>query len=184
MTEEEEVEEVVEAVVAERELVTTGARHPAGTAAGTSASRRSRLLELAELGHRLVAVHPLAGDPVPVGARARSCAEHGQREHLHAAAEDVVGRQRLVAHLAEVLRARVGHVDHHLRGDLRLELDLLVGHVPPGRVEELGEQLVRAEAVRLLEQPALGPDLAAAARRRPRGRRAGGRARARSARAA
>ena len=69
---------------------------------------------------RRVAVHPLARDPVEVG-RQRSCDEHGEREHLDAAAEQVVGGQRLVAHLAEVLRARVGHVDHHLRRDLRRE---------------------------------------------------------------
>ena len=68
-------------------------------------------------------------------------------------------RQRLVAHLAEVLRARVGHVDHHLGGDLGPQLDLLVGQVPPGGVQELREQLVRAELVGLLEQAALGPDL-------------------------
>ena len=52
----------------------------------------------AQLGDRRVAVDPLARDPVPVARRAQ-LAEHGQREHLHAAAEDVVGRQRLVAHL-------------------------------------------------------------------------------------
>ena len=44
-----------------------------------------------ELGDRLIAVDPLAGDPVPVGARAQ-LREHREREHLHAPAEQVLGR--------------------------------------------------------------------------------------------
>ncbi len=92
---------------------------------------------------------------VAAGAQLR---EDRERQHLDAATEEVVGRQRLVAHLAEVLRARIGHVDHHLRGDLRSELEVLVEHVPPGRVEELGQQLVGSEALRALDEAGVGPD--------------------------
>src|SRR3954454_6952261 len=42
----------------------------------------------AQLGHRLVAVHPLARDPVPVVARPQ-LPEHREREQLDPAAEDV-----------------------------------------------------------------------------------------------
>ena len=87
-------------------------------------------------------------------------AEHRQGEDLDAAAEDVVGGERLVAHLAEVRRPRVGHVEHHVRGDVRVELELpVVEHVPPGGVEELREHLVGAEAVALPDQPRLQPEL-------------------------
>src|SRR4051812_5420389 len=44
-----------------------------------------------ELGDRLVAVDPLPGDPMEVQVAAQ-LGEHGEREHLHAAAEQVVGR--------------------------------------------------------------------------------------------
>src|SRR5215210_7802472 len=133
-----------------------------------SAARRRRAARLSgapegglctpQLGDGLLVVHPLARDAVEVPPRPQ-LGEHGEREHLDAAAEQVVGGQRLVAHLPEVRGAGVGHVDHHLGGDLRLELDLLVEHVPPGRIQELGEQLVGAEAVGLLEEAGLGPDL-------------------------
>src|SRR5215210_345545 len=110
-----------------------------------------------ELRDRLVAVDPLAGDPVEVRVRAQ-LREHRERQHLHAPAEQVVGGERLVVHLAEVLRAGVRHVDHDLRGDLGHELDVLVEHVPPRGVAELREQLVRAEVLRVLEEAGLGPD--------------------------
>src|SRR5215210_8902041 len=111
-----------------------------------------------ELRDRLVAVDPLPGDAVEVEMAAQ-LREDRERQHLDAPPEQVVGRQRLVAHLAEVLRARVGHVDHHLRRDLGAELDVLVEHVPPRRVAELGEQLVGAEVLGVLQEARLGPDL-------------------------
>ena len=72
-----------------------------------------------------VAVEPLARDPVEVAARVQ-LGDHGERQHLHPAPEDVVGRRGLVAQLAEVLRARVAHVDQHLRRVLGRQLDLAV----------------------------------------------------------
>jgi pyruvate kinase len=98
----------------------------------------------AQLGRRRIAVDPLARDPVPVAAGAQ-LAHHGEREHLHAAAEQVVGGQVLVAHLAEVARARVAHVDHDLGRDLRRQRDVFVARVPPGRVVELLEHLLGVE---------------------------------------
>ena len=51
--------------------------------------------------------------------RRAAAGQHGEREYLDAAAEQVVGGERLVAHLPEVRRPRVGHLDHHLGRDLR-----------------------------------------------------------------
>jgi hypothetical protein len=103
---------------------------------------------------------------VPVRARAE-LTEHGEGEHLHAPAEDVVRGQPLVAHRPEVLRARVGHVDHHLRRDLRAEADLLVEEVPPRRVLELVQQRLGGEPPRLDEahlDPEVGQRLGVALR--------------------
>ncbi len=72
--------------------------------------------------------------PVRAGPQRR---HHGQRQHLQPPAEEVLRGQGLVAHLVVVLRARIGHVDRHLGGDLGLELDLVGGRVPPGEVAKL-----------------------------------------------
>ncbi len=107
----------------------------------------------AELGDRVVAVDPLARDPVPVAARPQ-LAHDRQREHLQPAAEEVVGRQRLVAHLREVRRARVGHLDHHLGRDLGREGDLLVLEVPPRHVADLREDPLRGVVLGLGDEAA------------------------------
>src|SRR5215210_2340449 len=154
---------------AEKPLVapstTTAAASASASAASRSQARRRSAagagveggLFMPEVGHRLLAIDPLARDPVEVGMGPQ-LREHRERQHLDAAAEQVVGRQRLVAHLAEVLGAGVGHVDHHLRRDLRRQLDVLVEHVPPRGVTELREQLVGAEVLRVLDEARLGPD--------------------------
>ena len=90
---------------------------------------------------------------MPVAARAK-LAHHGEREGLRAAPEKVVGRKVLVAHLREVARARVAHVDHDLRRDLGRQLDRAVDRVPPGDVLELLEDLLGRVAVRLDEEAA------------------------------
>src|SRR3954447_7376518 len=107
----------------------------------------------AELGHRRVAVDPLTGDPVPVARRAQ-LRHDGQREHLEPAAEEMVGRQRLVAHLAEVPRARIGHLDDHLGRDLGIEPDLLVAAVPPCEVVELLEDALLVVVRRVADEAA------------------------------
>src|SRR5438270_655705 len=85
-----------------------------GVQAGSGRGARVELgLHAAELGVGRVAVEPLARDAVEVAARLE-LRDHGEGQHLHAPAEDVVGRRRLVAELAEVLRAWVAHVDQDL----------------------------------------------------------------------
>src|SRR6188472_1775827 len=136
--------------------------------------RRARRVELrllaAELGDRLVAEDPLARDPVPVALRAQ-LGHDREREHLQAPPEEVVGGQRLVAHLPEVARARVGHLDDDVGRDLGLELELLVSRVPPGQVVELGEDALFVVVggiahppplVEVLDQPAPVPQNAQA----------------------
>ena len=81
----------------------TGRRAPeASHARRSGAALRSRRVEGGlvppELGDRRLAVHPLARDAVQVRPRAQ-LREDGEGEHLHAPAEQVVGGQRLVAHL-------------------------------------------------------------------------------------
>ena len=116
-------------------------------------------LRAAELGDGLVAVHPLARDPVPVGARAQ-LREHRQREHLHAPAEQVLRAHVLVAHLAEVARARVRALDHHLRGDLGRQLDRFVGgRVPPDRVPDERQQVVGVDPLGFGQEARLGEQL-------------------------
>ena len=110
-------------------------------------------LGAAELGRRRVAEDPLARDPVPVAGRAQ-LAHHGERQRLGAPAEEVVGRQVLVAHLRVVARARVAHVDHDLGRDLGRQLDLGVARVPPGDVLELAQDLLGRVAVGLGEEAA------------------------------
>src|SRR6266576_188182 len=80
----------VRAPSAERSLPLSGAGYGASSARCADAAAAVELgLLAAELGHGLLAVHPLARDAVPVGARAK-LREHGQREHLHAPAEQVL----------------------------------------------------------------------------------------------
>src|SRR6185437_659892 len=120
--------------------------------AGVSVELRLLAPQLSDGG---IAIHPLARDPVPVVARAQ-LREHGEREHLHAPAEQVLGAHVLVAHLAKVARARVGALDHHLRGDLGRELDDLVGRVPPDRRLDEVEQVLGVDALGVRQEARLG----------------------------
>ena len=152
---------------------------------GVRAERRPARLPLAEedrlfaaqLGDRVVAVHPLAGDPVPVGLGVE-LAEDGEREQLEPAAEEVLGDDVLVAHRLEVLRARVAGLDRHGRDHLLVEAHGPVLRVPPDPLDHVGHQVVGVELLRLGDEAELGQQLVQALRRRPRRRRAGRRARA------
>ena len=68
---------------------------------------------------------------------------HREGERFEPAAEEVVGGDALVSHLAVPLRPRVAHVDEDLGRDLRHERHLLVAGVPPGQPRELLEQHLR-----------------------------------------
>ena len=181
--EEEEVEEVVDAV-SERELVTVGAARqrlhysPAGTRSDLSRRRR----------------RPPRGPARSPGRRRRSTrgrsgASWRVARSWPSTASVSISTRRPKMWSAGSVSWRIWPKCSERGSDMSimtwvaisgLQLDLLVGQVPPGGVEELREQLVGAELVGLLEQAALGPDLPQRAGRRPRGRRAGSRARARS----
>src|SRR5439155_95017 len=137
-------------------LARTGAPERA-SAGGAHAGAPVELgLHPTQLGDGRVVVHPLARDPMPVGACVQ-LREHGEREHLHAPAEQVLGPQRLMAHLAKVARARVRALDHHLRGDLGRELDGFIGgRVPPDRVLHEGEQVLGVHALGFGQEARLG----------------------------
>ena len=85
--------------------------------------------------------------------------KHRQGEHLHAPAEQVLGLDRLVAHLPEMGGARVGALDHHLGGDLGREGHVFVGgRVPPDGVLDEGEQVVGVDALGFGKEARLGQE--------------------------
>src|SRR5512132_3480384 len=139
-------------------------RDMAASGGGAAPGEELGLL-LAQLGDGRVAVHPLAGDTVPVAAGPQ-LAQHRERQHLQPPAEEMVRRQRLVAHLREEAGPRIRQLDHHPRRDLRLELDLLVDRVPPRDLAELGQDALRRVARGVLHEAAavqLGQQLLGAA---------------------
>ena len=111
-----------------------------------------------------------------------SCDEYRERQHLHAAAEQMLGAHVLVAHLPEVARARVRALDHHFGRDLRGQLDRFVsGRVPPDRVPDEGQQVVGVDALGFGQEARAPRAARAAPARRPPRPLAGTRARARPA---
>src|SRR5215217_4060377 len=100
-------------------MATSGAAAAAGTASSarktTGSSRRmgailcalapERRVLLPQFGGRAALVEVLAGDRVPVGAGAQ-LAERREHEPLHAPDEQGLRRQRHLAHVLEVGRAR------------------------------------------------------------------------------
>jgi hypothetical protein len=105
-----------------------------GQAARASA-RRTRPPRRTELGDRGVAVEPLARDPVEVAARAQ-LRDHREREHLHAPAEDVVGRRvswRIWPKYSSAGRSCRSSPGSRSRASARPRL---VGRVPPGHARK------------------------------------------------